>query len=160
MRNYTAAIVLFWASGVAHAEPEIVPVKISVECIPNLHCRYDGGNMNLEFTVTNMNSTAISLPVAYIVRRGPFIKITDRVSKRQISVGTGIPDYRLRKPLTILAPGESFKFTWLISKYEIEELPSRPIDASAEVALIDLQNEDEALIAKKYIGRTSFQITQ
>lgn len=160
MRHHSVAIALLLVCGLAFAEPEIVPVKIAVECVANPQCVFDGGNMRLEFTVTNIQAESISMPVAYIARRGPFIKLTDKKTKRSINVKTGIPDYALRSAMTILQPGESFKFHWTISPYEFEELPSRPIDASAAVTLIDMQGGDDAGPLRKYLGRTSFQITQ
>jgi hypothetical protein len=160
MRNHTVALALFLVSGPAFAEPEIVPLKITVECVANPQCVFDGGNMRLEFTVTNIQAEPISMPVDYIARRGPFIKLTDRKTRRSINVKTGIPNHALRSTMTILQPGESFKFHWTISPYEFEELPSRPIDASAAVTLIDLQGEGLAGPLRKYLGRTTFQITQ
>ena len=159
MRNYTVAIALLCTCKLATAEPETVPLQITVQCVPNPQCTYYGGNMKLELTVTNKNPTEIALPVEYMTRRGPFIKLADTRSKQRVSVGTGIPDYSWRSSLTKLAPGASFKFYWTISKYELEGLESRPISARADVALIDIEGGIDADGKKKYVGRTSFEIT-
>jgi hypothetical protein len=160
MRYPTVAVALFSVASLALAEPEIVPVKLAVQCVENPQCTYDGWHMRLELTVTNIQSEAISLPVDFIARRGPFIKLTDTKTKREIFVSTGIPDYSLRTSMTVLGPGESFKFQWSISKFQIEELESLPVDANAEVTLVDRQRASDSLPARNYVGKTSFKITQ
>jgi hypothetical protein len=160
MRHHTVAIALFSVASLALAEPEIVPVKLAVQCVENPQCTYDGWHMRLELTVTNIQTEAISLPVDFITRRGPFIKLTDTKTKREIFVSTGIPDYTLRNSMTVLGPGESFKFQWSISKYQIEELESVPVDANAEVTLVDQQRASDSVPARNYVGKASFQIKQ
>ena len=160
MRNHTVAITLFWICTAALGAPEIVPLQISVECVHNPKCSYEGGNMLLELTVTNGNPKDIVLPVEYLARRGPFIRLTDVRSQQRVSVGTGIPDYALRSSMRTLAPGESFRFHWTISKYEIEQLDGRPVHATADVALIDMDGVVSADKVKKFVGRTSFEIAQ
>ena len=160
MRHHTIALALWCCAGLAHAQPDIIPVKIAVACVSNPQCLFDGGHLVLELTVTNIQPYPVLLPVDYIKRRGPYIKLTDRKTNRQMSVGTGIPDYALRAPMTRFAPGEHFSFQWTISRYEIEALESAPVDASAEVTLVDLQGATGAEPAKKYVGKTSFRIAQ
>ncbi len=160
MRHHTVAIALFSVASLARAEPEIVPLKLVVQCVENPQCVYDGWHMRLELTVTNIQSEAISLPMEFISRRGPFIKLTDTRTKREIFVSTGIPNYAWRTSMTVLGPGESFKFQWSISKFQIEELESVPVNADAEVTVVDRQGASDFQPARNYVGKTSFKITQ
>lgn len=160
MRYYLIFLFIFHFIDAQAAPPARIPIGVTVACTENPHCYFSGRGIYLHITLKNEQDFAMNLPLEFIARTGPFIRLINNKNGRFAAVGTGIPDVNLRAKLTPLKPGESFTFTWAISRGEIEQLETDPVDLSAVVTLVNLEQKTDTASRTNYLGKTVFQIVQ
>jgi hypothetical protein len=160
MRYYLVFSIILFTCSLKETIAAPTPIGITVICVDNPKCQYLGENIHLQVTVKNEQTFPIKLPMKYISSTGPSIRLTYNNGKRYVSLGTGIPDYQLRKDLITLNPGDAFSFLWRISRGEIDQLQTKPVDISAIVTLADTEQESDNFGLTKYIGKTIIHITE
>ncbi len=108
---------------------------VAVKCRANEQCRFDGGDIVLDIIVTNRNTRDIGFPLAFVQKRGPVIRLSDRRTKAETYLRSNPADFDLEEQLTEIPPGESVTIEWVITAGEARTF-GQPVDLSAEVTII------------------------
>lgn len=108
-------------------------LNISAVCRDNPSCTYTGEAITIDITITNSGSNSIGFPLAYILRRGPVIGLSDELSDTTRSQRINLATYGLNKKFTEIKPGQSVTFDAIISNSEIMEFWHEKIDILAKI---------------------------
>jgi hypothetical protein len=111
---------------------DVLPVSILLTCADNPTCEFTGDRMPISIAVQNNLSTEIEVPLTFIQKTGPSIKLTDSLSGRTTSLRTNLADHGLRNNLTKIAPGRSASINWSISSFELRQFRNEFVDVTAQ----------------------------
>lgn len=129
-------IALFAASPTFAQTPEPAPmIELHARCIDDAQCRFLGDDVRVELELRNSGRNNVSLPVAFLRKRGPAVRLVDRHSGKEKQLRRNPVDGLMLKDLETLAPGQSVRFTWPITPKEITDFALRPIDLDAVFGL-------------------------
>lgn len=125
-------IALFAVSPSSAQNPEPAPmIELHARCIDDAHCRFTGDDVRVELELRNGGRSAVALPVAFLRKRGPAVRLVDRHSGKEKQLRRNPVDGLMLKDLETLAPGQSVRFSWPIVPKEINDFALRPVDLDA-----------------------------
>lgn len=110
--------------------------SISAQCGGSNQCIYqEGKDLFFDVAIKNLHAADIGFPLAFVQKAGPSIKLIDIRSGKSTHVGTALADWALKTQFTVIAPGQSVGFQYLITADELEELGGPEVDLTAEVTV-------------------------
>jgi len=109
---------------------------VTAKCRANDQCRFEGQNMFLDVTLTNNQKGEVGLPLEYVRKAGPIIKLTDARSKAETYLKSNLADPSLRNNLTMLQPGKSVVVEWVITSDELRHFGGTYVDLFAELTVM------------------------
>jgi hypothetical protein len=109
-------------------------VSVTVRCRGGDACPLADGDLFLDIHVENRLTTDIEFPLAFIRKTGPSIRLVHERTGAETQLRTHLADLDLRQELTVVPPGGSVRFAWVIHESELAQLGS-PIDVTAEVVV-------------------------
>lgn len=102
-------------------------------CRDNPRCEFNGEDIFLDISVTNNSNAPLSVPMDYIRKRGPTIKLVDNVTSRETYLRPNLADPSLADNVTQLEPGKSLALEWVISSAELSQFNLATLDVTAEI---------------------------
>lgn len=131
-RSPIPLIALLAASPTFAQNPDPAPmIELHARCIDDAHCRFLGEDVRVELELRNGGRNNVALPVAFLSKRGPAVRLVDRHSGKEKQLRRTPVDGLMLNDLQTLAPGESVRFTWPITLKEITDFALRPVDLDA-----------------------------
>jgi hypothetical protein len=109
------------------------PLSITARCKAH-GCEADEDDVWVDVTVTNRSAAIVEVPLAYLGKTGPAIRLVNARSGAGAHLRTNLADPALRADLTELAPGAAASFPWVITRGEVEQL-GPPTDITAEITI-------------------------
>ncbi|BCT19962.1 hypothetical protein OI909_14060 [Enterobacter asburiae] len=95
---------------------------INVSCSGQKECTY---NNQSEIPVTvrfqNLYSKGYYIPLEYIKKTGPSIKLTDRGNKKSMPLKPNLVSWGLKKKMTYIPEGGNIEFTWTLLDRDISQ---------------------------------------
>lgn len=135
MQYYLALLSIFLISACSlRSEDTMNPnqLSISISCKDNPECLYFGEDMPIIIDVKNEGLNEVGVPVAFIQKTGPTIKLTDSKDSRTAFLKKNLADPALLKDLVKLAPGKSISIDWVLMNTELEQFGGMPVDLIVE----------------------------
>lgn len=117
------------------------PLSISIQCKDNPECIFSGENMPIVISVKNDGPSDIELPIAFMQKTGPSIKLINNKNNRSVFLKKNLAPPELRKNLTKLAPNKSILIDWVLINSELQQFGNESIDLTAEVTIQSLKTE-------------------
>jgi hypothetical protein len=108
------------------------PLSISIACKDNAECFYSGEDLPILITVKNNGVNEVEVPLAFIQKTGPTIKLTDSKESRTAFLKKNLADPALLKNPVKLAPGKSISIDWILTSTELEQFGDEPVDLTME----------------------------
>jgi hypothetical protein len=144
MRHHLTAIatILISACAISHENTmNINPLSVSIECKDNPECFFYGENIPITISIKNDGASDIELPLIFMQKTGPNIKLIDTKKNRSTFLKRNLADPALRKTLTKIAPGKSVSIDWILINTEIEQFDNTSVDLTVEVTVQSLNNK-------------------
>jgi hypothetical protein len=145
------------AIGVTLLVPPVVAVERSstlelhARCPNGDPCRFTDKAVVVELELHNNGSEAVQLPLAYIRRRGPSVRMYDNQSGNATSLRTPLVAPALHGELQELAAGESVYFGFPVKPQEIGRFVRRPVDLRLEFAINLAPGADMAKVVRNHV---------
>lgn len=160
--RYCLVFILLLATLLVQADDirAIIPLRVDVKCRDNPSCVFNNANLPIDIVIANDNDFDIDLPLAFIKQKGPYIRITDALTKKSVYLNTGIPGSPTAKTLTRISPGGKVSFTWIIFLGELMEFHNRPIDLSAEIIITKEQRNSAGGGSFTFHGKDTIRISE
>ncbi|WP_312515259.1 hypothetical protein [Massilia sp.] len=137
-------------------ENQILTVELF--CPYHTNCIANGRDMPIEITIKNTSSSVIGFPLAYMNRLGPSGRLFDNITKTEISLRTGMPDWRFKDIFTKMHPGESVKMSTILYIDEIHAFKQEYVDITAEIGIVSNIRIDDQVETTKFSGYSTIQI--
>lgn len=121
-------------------------IRISAACRDNPRCVFDGRDIFIDIQIANQGQADISLPLSYLKKRGPIVKLTDTRTQRETYTGPNLVDPALQSELVTLRPAQSVSMEWVITEFELHQFDSWHVDLVAEITVQTMaQSEGRAI---------------
>lgn len=127
----------FFGGSVEKYTLEQSPLLVTIECKSNPRCVYDGKPIELRIQVTNISTKNIEVPLDYLERRGPYVRLIDRSSGRALNLAIGFPDPDVPLSWEVIRPAASFILSASIDTLDLEpfrQAEQRDIDAVVNIS--------------------------
>lgn len=136
-RHLTLAAVLLAAActPVKGASMNNDTLSISATCRNSPQCRFVGQDMFIDVRILNATGSDLALPLDYLRKRGPVIKLTDRKTGSESFTRPNLADPALQEKLTTLRPSESVILEWVIAESELRQFDEHHVDVTAEISI-------------------------
>jgi hypothetical protein len=108
------------------------PISIALTCIDNPTCEFIGSEMKIAIEIKNNLATEIEVPIAFMQKTGPSIKLIDTLSEKVAGLRTNLADFKLLENLTKISPGHTVSINWSISSYELQQFRHEFVDLTAQ----------------------------
>lgn len=108
---------------------------VSATCRNSPQCRFVGQDMLIDVRILNNARNDIALPLDYLRKRGPVIKLTDRKTGSESFTRPNLVDPALQEKLTTLRPSESVILEWVIAESELRQFDEHHVDLTAEISI-------------------------
>jgi hypothetical protein len=126
----------------ATASPSALPaaeaaplLTVSVKCRDSTTCMPKGRELFIVVSITNDQSEAVGVPLSYLRRVGPAVRVTDARTHSASYRGTSPADPEQKKELTKVEPGATVSFEWVISREELPQTGLGTADVTAEITI-------------------------
>ena len=116
-----------------------------VTCKAGIEPVYDGKDIELEITLTNVSREEIGFPLEYVQKAGPLVQVIDRQTRKEQPLRRNLADHALREKLTAIAPGKSLVVRWVVTAHELELYGGNPVDAIIEVSVVTKVKAGDAM---------------
>jgi hypothetical protein len=121
-------------SGGTEAVPAGAPQLVVEASCREVGCPFDDDDVFLVVTLTNHGATPVQLPLAYLRKTGPVIRLVHPGTGAETFLRNNLADPALREHPTELLPGASASLDWVIHRSELEQLGT-PIDVTVEITI-------------------------
>ncbi|MCK7228019.1 hypothetical protein L8P27_09215 [Enterobacter asburiae] len=93
---------------------------ISVRCSGQKECTYNNqSEIPVIVSFQNIYSKGYYIPLEYIKKTGPGIKLTDRGNKKSMPLKPNLVSWELKKKMTYIPEGGNVEFTWTLLDRDI-----------------------------------------
>lgn len=93
---------------------------ISVSCSGQKECTYNNqSEIPVIVIFQNIYSKGYYIPMEYIKKTGPSIKLTDHGNKKSMPLKTNLVSWDLKKEMTYIPEGRNIEFTWTLLDRDI-----------------------------------------
>lgn len=93
---------------------------ISVSCNGQKVCTYNNeSEIPVVVSFQNIDSKGFYIPLEYIKKTGPSVKLTDRDNKKSMPLKPNLASWDLKKKLVFIPEGKSVDFTWTLLDRDI-----------------------------------------
>lgn len=93
---------------------------ISVSCSGQKECTYNNqSEIPVIVSFQNIYSKGYYIPLEYIKKTGPGIKLTDRGNKKSMPLKPNLVSWDLKKKMTYIPEGGNIEFTWTLLDRDI-----------------------------------------
>lgn len=110
-------------------------IGVSADCRSSAECVFDGHDMFIDIEITNRGRADIALPMEYLKKRGPTIKLTDASTHRESYTRPNLVDPELLSQMTTLSPGQSASMEWVITEFELRQFNRENVNVVADVTV-------------------------
>ena len=108
---------------------------ISVQCMSNTNCHFNGDDIFINIDVKNVHSADIDFPLSYLQKTGPIVKLVDSETNSTSFLKKNLADPSLIKQTTKIKPGQSVIVEWVLTSAELLQFKSGVVDLTAEVTI-------------------------
>ncbi len=133
------------------------PITISVVCVGNPRCIFDGNDIPLQITVKNSSKKNVGFSVEYLTQKGPNVQLTDRISSESLWLRVSKPPAEIADKFDIIAPNDSFELETTVTASEIRSFRHEMVDLDINV-VIGAKLKPELGDARSYSASTAFRI--
>jgi len=138
-------------------------LSTTLTCKSNSPCSFTGEDIIVNINIKNISENSIGFPAEFLQRRGPFVTITDRSTKKTFPKRTNLAPHDLINKFTVLKSGDSLDFDTTIRKSEILSFRIDVVDLVLTISpsvTIKLINESEFIPydGESEIGITSLEV--
>jgi hypothetical protein len=109
------------------------PLKITIECPGNAGYIFSGSNMPIKIVIKNTSGNDIGLPLEYMQRVGPFVKLTDIASGEDEQMRVNLVSHDLLSVFKKLAAQSTFEIEATIQAQSIMSFRTEFVDLSVRV---------------------------
>jgi len=157
--QYFAGLILFMAAQHSNQEDitKIVPLTLTASCKGNPTCEFTGEDMPIQILIRNDSMSVIGLPVEYIDRTGPFIKIIDALSKKEHRLSVNLGPEELAEKFHQIRPSESVELDASLLASEVRTFRNEKIDLNVELVISSRVQIDGGEIVK-YRAKGTFRV--
>jgi hypothetical protein len=134
------------------------PISVTVQCTANPDCLFTGDDIPVVVSIKNNQPTSIELPLAYLQKTGPIIKLIDNVSKQEVFLKKNLASTDLRKSLIKIQPGKSVSIDWVLTSSELLQFNNEIVDITAEVTVFTSIKTDEKDLPSEITANESIKI--
>jgi hypothetical protein len=123
-------------------------ISVTLTCKDNPTCEFNGDKMPIVVSIKNNHSTEIGVPIAFMQKTGPIIKLIDTETERGTNLKVNLASPELLKNLTKIAPGQSAFITWHIAPFELMQFGHEKVDVTAEATIstkVWISSKDESI---------------
>jgi hypothetical protein len=131
-------------------------LTVSARC-RDAGCPLTESDIFIDVTLTNRTSSTVEVPVAYLAKTGPVIRLVDRRTGAETFLRKKLADPELRARPTALSPGGTTSFAWVIFTSELRQFGG-PLDVSAEITIATDITVDGTVT--KFTGASTLQFTE
>lgn len=110
-------------------------LSISVSCRGNPECLFEGGDVFVDIGISNDQGNEVQIPLEYLRRAGPFVKLVDTRTKAETFLKGNLADPELRKHLTAIPPRGSVSIEWVLTAAELGSFGGSRVDLIAEFTI-------------------------
>ncbi|MDR2335585.1 MAG: hypothetical protein LBE61_19125 [Burkholderiaceae bacterium] len=110
-------------------------LSISAACRNNPRCVFSGQDMPIDVRILNRTNADITLPLEYLRKRGPIIRLADRRSGSESFTRPNLVDPALREQRVFLRPSESVTLEWVLAASELRQFGGPRVDVSTEISI-------------------------
>ena len=145
------------AAAASTAEPEAL-LDVSVTCRDRPDCLPKGRELVIVVRITNNERTPVAVPLAYLRRVGPAVRVIDARTRTATYLSTSLADPGSRGELTSIEPGASVSFEWVIPREQLPQTGLGTADISAEVTVkMEVEREGKTM---QLVGSDKIRIGQ
>ena len=122
-------------------------------------CAWRGDDLFLAIRLVNTRADPVAIPLAYLKKTGPSIRLVDARSGADTQLRTNLADPDLRRSLTVVPSGEAVVFDWVVHESELLQFGAE-VDLTAEItvfgelAVNGVKERFEARDALRITGRS------
>lgn len=110
-------------------------ISVIVQCTANPDCLFTGDDMPVVVSIKNNQPISIELPLAYLQKTGPIVKLIDNTSRQEVFLKKNLASHDLRKTLIKIQPGKSASIDWILTSSELLQFNSEAVDITAEITV-------------------------
>lgn len=93
---------------------------ISVSCSGQKECAYNNqSEIPVIVSLRNIYSKGFYIPLEYIKKTGPSVKLTDRDNKKSMPLKPNLVSWDLKKRMVCIPEGKNVEFTWTLLDRDI-----------------------------------------
>ncbi len=108
------------------------PISITLTCVNNPTCEFTGIEIPIAIAIKNNLATEVEVPIAFMQKTGPSIKLIDTLTEKVAGLRTNLADFKLLENLTKIKPGQSASINWVISSYELQQFRHEFVELTAQ----------------------------
>lgn len=133
------------------------PLAINVTCKDNDECLFRGEDIYLDIDISNKHDTRIGVPLAFIQKTGPVVRLLDSRSGKESYVPKKLASFDLKNEITWIEPGQSVQLAYMVSSNELRQFDTRYVNVELEVTvMLECQIDGTAT---DFVGLDSLRIT-
>lgn len=152
------AVMLAGSPSGQASQMEAVPrFEVTTRCGASTECAFDGGDIDFELVIKNVQRIPAQLPLSYLRALGPSIRLLSNTDQRSHRVPTNMPRPSLLTDVTLLAPGQAVIIPWSIGGASLERLGGKLLDVTVKVTIAAPL---DGSMQSQVIGTSAFRITR
>lgn len=110
-------------------------LSVMARCRDQERCTFDGSSLFVELLITNPHDRPIGIPLAYLQKTGPMVRLVDARTRADTYLRTNLASDALRSVVTEVPPRGSVQLNWVINPDELLQFGS-PVDVGAEFTVM------------------------
>lgn len=130
-------------------------LKLAAHCLNNEYCLFEGKDVDIDVTITNISPDTIGLPVNYFKRKGIHCMLIDNVTNTKIAMDISLTPASIKREFTAIAPGETIHLSHEVSADVIRAIRVNMVDLTVNLGiggLMQLHNQEEPVRFTKEIN--------
>jgi len=130
-------------------------LDMSVTCRENEKCIFTGKEIFLDINLTNISGVNVMLPLEYLQKKGPIVKLIDAYTQSESYLKVNLADPDFRKNFVVISPEQTVTMEWVIFSDELKQYEPY-VNVVAEISIqTDMKVNGEII---KYVGTNKIKI--
>ena len=128
MRYHLAVILTilpFLSSNAKDIMSDTPPISITLKCVENNDCFYDGKDMSILIAIKNEGKININFPFEFLRKSGPIVKLIAADTGKITYGRRGLANPTLKMKFTKISPGETIFMQTYLYKEQIESFKEK-----------------------------------
>lgn len=133
---------------------------LTIACNNGDECNFNGNDIELNISIKNTGTTPFMIPLDYIKKAGPTIKITDQKTGQFVFLKKNLADPKLREQPTPINSNQTTSLDWIILAPEIRQFGKEKGRLTVEITLQGYVPKSTSNEAKTLDISGSFEIAK